>query len=105
MAQAKTRRTANVMTAVKVRTAGPGKHYDGGGLGLYIRVEPNGSRFWVQRITIARKRRELGLGSPPLVPLAEARETAFKNQRLVRDGGRRPYNGPWNKDKPTEPMA
>jgi len=40
----------------------PGKHHDGGGLGLCLRVEPNGARFWVQRIAIRGKRRELGLG-------------------------------------------
>ena len=56
-------------------------------MGLYLRVEPNGSRFWVQRITIQGKRRELGLGSPPLTTLAEARDKATENKRLVRDGG------------------
>lgn len=87
MVKAETRRAANVLTAAKVKSAGPGKHHDGGGLGLFLRVDPNGSRFWVQRITIHGKRRELGLGSPPLVSLAEAREAAFKAKKLARDGG------------------
>lgn len=84
--EATTRRAANVLTAAKVRNAGPGKHHDGGGLGLYLRVELNGARFWVQRITISGKRREIGLGSPPLISLSEARETATTNKRRVRDG-------------------
>jgi integrase len=65
----------------------PGKYHDGGGLGLYLRIEPNGSRFWVQRITIRGKRRELGLGSPPLISLREVRETAAENKKLARIGG------------------
>ncbi|MCX5580534.1 tyrosine-type recombinase/integrase [Kaistia terrae] len=69
-----------------VRTAQePGKYFDG--QGLYLRVEPNGSRFWVQRITIRGKRCELGLGSPSLVSLAEARTIALDNRKLARAGG------------------
>ena len=87
MAQAAGRRVGKTLTAALVRTVQePGKYHDGGGLGLYLRVEPNGARFWVQRITIHGRRRELGLGSPPLVSLAEAREQATENKRLVRAG-------------------
>jgi integrase len=82
------RRSEKVLSAALVRSARePGKYHDGGGLGLYLRVDPNGARFWVQRITIRGKRRELGLGSPPLVSLAQAREQATDNKRLVRAGG------------------
>lgn len=66
---------------------GPGKYHDGGGMGLFLLVRPNGSRFWVQRMTIRGKRRELGLGSPPVVTLAEARDSALENKRLARVGG------------------
>ena len=80
-------RAANQLSAAFVRTVSePGKYHDGGGLGLYLRVEPNGSRFWIQRITIHGKRRELGLGSPPVVTLAMARDQALDNKRLVRAG-------------------
>ncbi len=83
-----TRRASKALTAALVRnTQEPGKYHDGGGLGLYLRVEPNGSRFWVQRIMIRGKRRELGLGSPPLISLAEVRETAAENKKLARTGG------------------
>lgn len=80
------RRAASVLTAAKVKSAAPGKYHDGGGLGLILRVDPNGARFWVQRITIHGKRRELGLGSPPVVSLADARDAALKNKRLLRAG-------------------
>lgn len=83
-----TQRASKTLSAAMVRTVQePGKYHDGGGTGLFLRVDPNGSRFWVQRVTIHGKRRELGLGSPPLVPLAEARDKATDNKRLVRAGG------------------
>ena len=80
------RRPDKTLTAQFVRTVKePGKYFDGHG--LYLRVEANGSRFWVQRITIRGKRCELGLGSPALVSLAEARGKAIDNRKLARDGG------------------
>ncbi|KNX43211.1 Prophage integrase IntA [Roseibaca ekhonensis] len=83
-----TRRASKALSAAMVRAVQePGKYHDGGGTGLYLRVDPNGSRFWVQRVTIHGKRCELGLGSPPLVPLAEARDKATDNKRIVRAGG------------------
>ncbi|WP_114285652.1 tyrosine-type recombinase/integrase [Candidatus Halocynthiibacter alkanivorans] len=76
------------LTAAFVKTVKtPGKYHDRFGTGLYLRVEPNQSRFWVQRITIRGKRRELGLGSPPTVPLSDARDAALENKRFSRDGG------------------
>ncbi|WP_197431148.1 tyrosine-type recombinase/integrase, partial [Aliiruegeria sabulilitoris] len=65
----------------------PGKYHDGKGTGLFLLVKPTGGRSWVQRIVIRGKRRELGLGSPPVVTLAEAREQALENKRLARSGG------------------
>ena len=63
----------------------PGRYGDGGT--LFLRVAPGGSKGWVQRLTIGGKRRDLGLGGWPLVTLAEARDQALENRRLVRRGG------------------
>lgn len=63
----------------------PGKYFDGHG--LFLRVQPNGARQWVQRITIRGKRCELGLGNPALVTLAEARQQALANRKLSVSGG------------------
>ena len=63
----------------------PGKYFDGHG--LFLRVQPNGARQWVQRITIRGKRCELGLGNPALVTLAEARQQALTNRKLSVSGG------------------
>jgi len=88
MPNGKTKRAANVLTALKVATIKePGKYHDGGGAGLFLRVDPNGARFWIQRLTIRGRRQEIGLGSPPGVKLADARELAGENKRLARAGG------------------
>ena len=73
--------TAQFVKAVKE----PGKYFDGHG--LFLRVQPNGARQWVQRIVIRGKRCELGLGNPSLVSLSEAREAALSNRKLARAGG------------------
>ena len=53
---------------------------------LYLRIAPGGSKSWIQRLTIHRRRHDLGLGSFPLVSLAEARAKAFDNRRAVQAG-------------------
>ena len=73
------------LSAAFVRSAPPGRHADGNG--LYLFVQPTGTRSWVQRIVIRGRRRELGLGAATLVPLAEARELALANRKLARSGG------------------
>ena len=73
------------LSAAFVRSAPPGRHADGNG--LYLFVQPTGTRSWVQRLVIRGRRRELGLGAATLVPLAKAREEALANRMLARSGG------------------
>ena len=54
---------------------------------LYLIVEPSGSRHWVQRLVVDGRRRDLGLGSYPWTSLAEARERAYENRKVARQGG------------------
>lgn len=68
----------------KVRTAQPGRYYDGGG--LVLRVRESGSRDWALRITKDGKTTDYGLGGFPLVSLAEAREAAFDMRRAIKRG-------------------
>ena len=68
-----------------MRSATPGRHADGNG--LYLFVQPSGTRSWIQRLVVRGRRRELGLGSVALVSLAEAREKALANRKLAREGG------------------
>ncbi len=80
-------RLAATLTPIRINSLGPGKYFDGAGHGLYLRVDSNGAKFWIQRIVIHGKRREMGLGGYPLISLAEARETARANKRLAYMGG------------------
>ena len=76
----------NSLTPAFVRNVSrAGRYCDG--QGLYLDVRATGSRGWVQRLTIRGRRAELGLGGFPLVSLKEAREKAFANRKLARDGG------------------
>lgn len=73
------------LTDRQVRTAKPGRYQDGNGLTLL--VKSTGSRSWCQRLVIrGHGRREMGLGSYPLVSLSEAREKALRNRRVARAG-------------------
>ncbi len=74
----------NALTSAFVRRAKAGRHCDGNG--LYLDVQQSGSRSWIQRIVIRGRRREIGLGGFPVVPLDDAREEALKNRRLVLAG-------------------
>ncbi len=72
-------------TAFVRNVAQAGRYCDGDG--LYLDVQPTGTRSWVQRLVIRGRRRELGLGGFPLVPLRDARAQALANRRLARAGG------------------
>ena len=81
----KGRHPQKALSASFLRSAPPGRHADGNG--LYLFVQPSGTRSWIQRLVIRGRRRELGLGSLALVSLAEAREKALVNRKLARQGG------------------
>ncbi|WP_254442646.1 tyrosine-type recombinase/integrase [Ruegeria arenilitoris] len=74
------------MTARSVATLPPGRYPDGLGTGLILRVLDSGRRNWMQRLMVQGKRRDIGLGGYPAVSLAEAREKALTNKRLVFAG-------------------
>ncbi len=50
-------------------------------------VQPSGSKSWVQRIVIHGRRRTFGLGGYPATSLKAARQMAFSNRALARQGG------------------
>lgn len=63
----------------------PGRYTDGNG--LYLIVEPSGTKRWLLRIVVTGKRRDIGLGGLKLVTLAEAREEAARLRKIARAGG------------------
>ena len=75
---------AGRLTARKVETAKAGKYSDGGN--LYLIVSPAGGRKWVLRFTWRGKAREMGLGTPATVSLADARDKAADARRMVAQG-------------------
>lgn len=80
-----------MLTAAKVKTASPGTYGDGrGGFGLILVVrQATGGRVgrrWVQRVRIDGRPTNVGLGGFPRVTLAEAREKALANVRLIDTG-------------------
>lgn len=77
-------RELNRLSAVKVKSAGPGKYADGGGLWLFKR--PDGGGQWILRTTVYGRRHEMGLGSTTDVSLADARKEATKWRSIALAG-------------------
>lgn len=76
-------RGRNILTAVQVRKAPPGRHQDGGGLILH-KAESGGR--WLWRYTFAGRRREMGLGSVNVVTLAQARAARDRWAHVLAEG-------------------
>jgi len=75
------------MSATEVRRLSkPGRHAVGGVPGLLLVVQESGSKSWIFRTIIGNKRRNVGLGGFPQVPLAQAREKARQMKELIVDG-------------------
>ncbi|MDR2450840.1 MAG: integrase arm-type DNA-binding domain-containing protein [Candidatus Accumulibacter sp.] len=76
------------LTDVAIRNAKPEqkplKIVDGAG--LYLLLNPNGSRWWRLDYRFAGKRKTLSMGVYPQVTLAEARERRDKARKLLANG-------------------
>ena len=74
----------NRLSALAVKKAGPGKHFDGGG--LFLRVENGGKGRWIFKYTVHGRTREMGLGSREALSLATVRQEAARCRELVALG-------------------
>lgn len=76
------------LTARQISTAKPTekpyKLSDGGG--LYLLVNPNGSRYWRMKYRYAGKEKLLSIGVYPDVTLAEARDKRIEAKRILATG-------------------
>lgn len=72
----------NALQVAKLKTQG--RYPDGGN--LYLQVSESGSKSWLFRYAIDGKERQLGLGSESDFTLAEARERATAQRKLLADG-------------------
>ncbi|WP_412507545.1 tyrosine-type recombinase/integrase [Roseovarius sp. SYSU LYC5161] len=76
-------RGKNILTAVQVRKARPGRHQDGGGLILH-KTEHGGR--WLWRYSFGGRRREMGLGGLDAITLAQARAARDKWAAVLAHG-------------------
>jgi len=83
--EAKRAHPRNRLTPPAVRSMGPGRHADGGG--LYLEVDKTGARRWFLRTMVQGRRKDIGLGPVSLVSLSDAREEARRLRKVARDGG------------------
>jgi integrase len=72
------------LTAVAIKAAKPGKHFDGGG--LYLEVSEAGSRYWRLKYRFGGKEKRIAFGVFPEVSLAEARARRLLARAQLRDG-------------------
>ena len=80
-------RKAKELSPLEVRRLSrPGRWSVGGVDGLALQVTESGARSWVLRLSVGGRQREMGLGSFPSVPLAEAREKARAHRAMVDQG-------------------
>jgi integrase len=75
------------LSAIEVkRLSKPGRHAVGGVPGLLLVVKESGATSWILRTVIGNKRRSIGLGGYPEVPLAAAREKARAAKEKIDTG-------------------
>jgi integrase len=75
---------AGKLTALAIKSAGAGKHFDGGG--LFLDVRANGARYWRMKYRMAGRENLLAFGVYPEVSLAEARRRRADARALLREG-------------------
>lgn len=78
---------AKELSALEVRRlTEPGLHAVGGVRGLYLQVRNEDARSWIVRVIVGGRRRSIGLGAFPDVPLGAARDKAREVREQVRQG-------------------
>ena len=81
------RKVSNVLTPFAVKNAKPGRHADGGGLHLLVKV--SGARSWVYRFMLRGKSRDIGLGpaaGSDAILLSDARDAVAALRLKVKAG-------------------
>ena len=80
-------RKAKSLSALEVaRIKSPGLHAVGTVDGLHMLVKATGARSWILRVKVGKKRRDMGLGGFPAVPLAAAHAKAREAREAIKSG-------------------
>ncbi len=53
---------------------------------MHLQIQPTGARSWILRVKVGDKRRDIGLGGFPDVPLAAARDKAREAREMILQG-------------------
>lgn len=78
---------AKELSALEIkRLTKPGYHAAGGVSGLLLHVTKTSSKSWILRVMVGTKRRDIGLGGFPDIPLADARTNAREMKKQIRSG-------------------
>jgi len=64
----------------------PGRYAVGGCAGLHLRIRDSGARAWVLRVLVQGVRRDVTLGCPDVMSLAQAREAGTALRRALAAG-------------------
>lgn len=62
----------------------PGYYLDGAG--LYLQISSSGTKSWIFKFTLNGRTREMGLGPEHTISLADARDLAVAQRKLLREG-------------------
>lgn len=79
------RRTLQRLTPMQVKRAAAGDFLADGG-GLYLQVGPSGAKSWIFRYKRSGRSRDMGLGALHTISLADARDRAQAQRKLLVDG-------------------
>ena len=81
-------RLTNKLTELTVRKANPkNKQYKlADGEGMYLRIYPNGSKYWQLKYRFDGKQKTLSFGVWPEVGIIEAREKRFEARKKIKQG-------------------
>mgnify|MGYP001175788770 CR=1 FL=1 len=56
------------------------------GEGMYLRIYPNGSKYWQLKYRFNRKQKTLSFGVWPEVSLLQAREKRYEARKIIKQG-------------------
>ena len=78
----------NQLTELSIKQAKPKeKQYKlTDGEGMYLRVYPNGSKYWQLQYWFDGKQKILSIGVWPNISLKDAREKRYEAKKIIKDG-------------------